>query len=163
MPPTKTPQIRPAVNTAVDITPHPSMGNGHAYSQDFREFADYIRICLGRCAMVIYAGTHYRERVLDAVHRRVPLRAPPPLSLHPSLSPYISAINISCSRTGNTGLELLSEVVHRDTPSIKTLDMSFCDIDERGIQTMRRSLRKRKRKRKRRGMPGLEGLILSRN
>ena len=43
MPPTKTPRRRPAVNTAVDITPHPSIGNGHAYSHDFREFADFIR------------------------------------------------------------------------------------------------------------------------
>jgi len=80
-------------------------------------------------------------------------------NLKPSTSPCISTINLSCSRTGNQGLEKLSEVVHWDTPALKTLDLSFCDIEERGILAMCRSLRKRKR----RGLPGLEGLILSGN
>ena len=52
MPLTKTPRIRPVVNTAVDITPHPLIGNGYAYSHDFREFAEYKRTGVGRCAMV---------------------------------------------------------------------------------------------------------------
>ena len=43
MPPTKNARRRPVPKTAVSITPHPSLGNGHAYSHDFRLFSEYIR------------------------------------------------------------------------------------------------------------------------
>lgn len=91
----------------------------------------------------------------SGIHFSLPLHH----SLEAVLSPTISSINLSCSRTGNSGLEKLSEVIHWDTPSLKMLDLSFCDVDESGILAMCRSLRKRRK----RGLPGLEGLILSGN
>jgi len=84
------------------------------------------------------------------------------LPLHKSLemsSPAISSINLSCSRIGNQGLEKLSELIYCDTPFLKMLNLSFCNVEERGILAMCRSLRKRKK----RGLPGLQGLILSGN
>jgi len=42
MPPTKNARRRPVPKTAVSITQHPSLGNGHAYSHDVRLFSEYI-------------------------------------------------------------------------------------------------------------------------
>jgi len=77
------------------------------------------------------------------------LHVPPPLSV----------INMAYSNIGNFGIEILSEILHVDTPLLKTLDIGFCSIDEKGILTLCRALRKRKK----RGLPNLQGLILSGN
>ena len=44
MAPTKTPKQRPAVKTAVERVQHPSLGNGYAYSHDFRQFTNFLRV-----------------------------------------------------------------------------------------------------------------------
>ena len=43
MAPTKNPHRRPNVKTAVKARQHPLLGNGHAYSHDFRLFVQYCR------------------------------------------------------------------------------------------------------------------------
>ena len=43
MAPTKTPTKRPNVKTAVKRSQHPSLGNGYAYSHDFRLFTQFLR------------------------------------------------------------------------------------------------------------------------
>jgi len=91
----------------------------------------------------------------SGIHFSLPLHQ----SLGAEMSPAIASINLSCSRAGNLGLEKLSEIIQWDTPSLKMLDLSFCNVEESGILTMCRSLRKRRK----RGLPGLEGLILSGN
>ena len=75
------------------------------------------------------------------------------------LPPPLSVVNVSYSNIGNSGLETLSEILYVDTPYLKTLDISFCGVDERGVLVLCRALRKRKK----RGLANLQGLILSGN
>ena len=75
------------------------------------------------------------------------------------LPPPLSVVNVSYSNIGNAGLETLSEILYVDSPYLKTLDIGFCGIDERGVLAMCRALRKRKK----RGLANLQGLILSGN
>ena len=43
MAPTKNPIKRPAVKIAVARKQHPSLGNGYAYSHEFRQFGQYLK------------------------------------------------------------------------------------------------------------------------
>jgi Ran GTPase-activating protein (RanGAP) involved in mRNA processing and transport len=73
--------------------------------------------------------------------------------------PAISVLNLSYAYIGNTGVELLSEFLHSNGNCLKTLDMSFCGIEERGFLALAKALTKRKRKE----IDPLIGLILSGN
>lgn len=44
MAPIKTPKQRPIVKTDVKRAQHPSLGNGYAYSHDFRLFTQFLRV-----------------------------------------------------------------------------------------------------------------------
>ncbi|GKZ00119.1 hypothetical protein MPSEU_000965300 [Mayamaea pseudoterrestris] len=76
-----------------------------------------------------------------------------------SAPPPISVINLSYTYIGNAGMEMLSEIIHSEHSCLKTLDISFCKIEEKGLLALARTLAKRKR----RGLPPLRGLILSGN
>jgi CheY-like chemotaxis protein len=73
--------------------------------------------------------------------------------------PPISVLNLSYTYIGNRGIELLSEVIHADQSTLKTIDVSFCGIDEKGFVSLAKALQKRKRK----GVRSLKGLLLSGN
>jgi CheY-like chemotaxis protein len=55
-------------------------------------------------------------------------------------------------------MDLFADVLHSDV-FLKTIDVSFCNIDEKGFLSLTRAIGKRKRK----GMPPLIGMILSGN
>lgn len=84
----------------------------------------------------------------DFTRRRKPL--------HP---PSLSVINLSCTGIGNSGIEMLSEVLYENTHCLKTMDISFCSIKEGGMLALCRAIRKRRTK----GLPSLQALILSGN
>lgn len=75
-----------------------------------------------------------------------------------SSPPPISVINLSYTYIGNSGIDLFSEILHKDG-FLKTIDVSFCNIDEKGFLSLTRAIAKRKRK----GMAPLKGVILSGN
>jgi CheY-like chemotaxis protein len=75
-----------------------------------------------------------------------------------SKPPPISVINLSYTYIGNSGIDLFSEILHKDS-FLKTIDVSFCNIDEKGFLSLTRAIGKRKRQ----GMPPLKGVILSGN
>lgn len=80
-----------------------------------------------------------------------------PSTLEPSNPPPIAVLNLSHTNIGNQGLDMLCEVL--DNPFIKTLDLGFCFIEERGILSLCRALSKRKKS----SLPNIQGLILSGN
>ena len=86
---------------------------------------------------------------------RQPQQPPTPRTMPPA----ISVLNLSYAYIGNIGVELLSEVLHSTGSCLKTLDLSFCRIEEKGFLSLGRALAKRKRK----GIEPLRGLILSGN
>jgi CheY-like chemotaxis protein len=73
--------------------------------------------------------------------------------------PPIFVINFSCTYIGNAGIEILSEILFQEGSQLKTIDVSFCNIEEKGLIALARALSKRKR----RSIPCLKGLILSGN
>lgn len=89
-------------------------------------------------------------------HKRQSDTIPPQLL---SIPPPISVVNLSYTYIGNTGMEMLSEIINGEQSCLKTLDISFCKIEEKGMLSLARTLAKRKRK----GLPPLRGLILSGN
>lgn len=77
----------------------------------------------------------------------------------PSAPPPIAVVNLSYTYIGNSGIELLAEVLDKEGSTLKTLDVSFCAIDERGFVALARGLARRKKKR----ISSLQGVILSGN
>ena len=80
-------------------------------------------------------------------------------SLDPIAAPPVSCINISHTNIGDDGMEQFSEMFSSNTPALKTVDLSFCNIKERGMLALCRSLHNRRRN----GLASLQGLILSGN
>ena len=76
-----------------------------------------------------------------------------------SAPPAISVLNLSYAYIGNIGVDLLSEVLHSTGSKLKTLDLSFCRIEEKGFLSLAKALARRKRKE----IDPLIGLILSGN
>lgn len=73
--------------------------------------------------------------------------------------PPISVVNLSYTYIGNTGIEMLSEMLYAKGSVLRTLDISFCSIEEKGLQSLARALWRRKRS----NIPPLKGMILSGN
>lgn len=63
-----------------------------------------------------------------------------------SAPPVVAVLNLSYTYMGNTGVELLSEALHSTGSNLKTLDLSFCRIEEKGFLSLAKALAKRKRK-----------------
>eukprot|EP00591_Stephanopyxis_turris_P004494 CAMPEP_0195523582 /NCGR_PEP_ID=MMETSP0794_2-20130614/22833_1 /TAXON_ID=515487 /ORGANISM="Stephanopyxis turris, Strain CCMP 815" /LENGTH=1434 /DNA_ID=CAMNT_0040653605 /DNA_START=89 /DNA_END=4393 /DNA_ORIENTATION=- len=82
-----------------------------------------------------------------------------PVQLPPPNPPPLSILNMSYTNIGNTGMENISEILYLDSPLLKTLDIGFCGVGERGILALCRALQKRKKN----DLPPLQGLILSGN
>ncbi len=74
-------------------------------------------------------------------------------------TPPLVSLNFSCSMIGNAGIVALSEILCSNTTHLRCLDISFCGIQERGLLALCRSLVRRRK----RGLPSLQGLILTGN
>eukprot|EP00980_Cylindrotheca_fusiformis_P008223 scaffold1736_cov127-Cylindrotheca_fusiformis.AAC.37 len=72
--------------------------------------------------------------------------------------PSIAVLNLSYTYMGNASIEILSDLIQMGG-SLRTIDISFCAIDERGCTVLAKALTKRKR----RGVAPIRGLILSGN
>ncbi len=86
-------------------------------------------------------------------------KSPLQKKLIPIVSPPLVNLNLSHSRIGNTGMVILSEALYSNTPNLKCLDISFCEIHEKGFLSLCRALVKRRQK----GVASLQGLILTGN
>jgi len=73
--------------------------------------------------------------------------------------PPISVVNLSYAYIGNNGMEVFAESLFVEGTGLKTLDVSFCGIDEKGFLAMAKALSKRKKK----GIDPLRCLMLSGN
>lgn len=73
--------------------------------------------------------------------------------------PPIAVVNLSYAYIGNMGMEILSEALFVSGSSLKTLDVSFCGIDEKGFLALARGLSRRKKK----SLEPIRGMILSGN
>lgn len=81
--------------------------------------------------------------------------------MKPDISPVpanVSVLNLSYTYLGNGSADLLREYLSVDSP-LRTVDISFCGLEEKGCIALARGITKRKMKR----IPALEGLILSGN
>ncbi|VEU37453.1 unnamed protein product [Pseudo-nitzschia multistriata] len=76
-----------------------------------------------------------------------------------NLPPPISVVNLSYTYMGNSSVDLFCEVIGMDNSHLRTIDVSFCGLGDRGIQALSRALARRKRK----SIMPLRGIILSGN
>lgn len=94
-------------------------------------------------------GIHDGARAAVSPPQSAPRLPPPP----------IAVVNLAYSYIGNVGIEMLGEVLYKDGSQLKTIDLSFCGIEEKGLLSFARALARRKKK----GIPPLRGLIVSGN
>lgn len=97
------------------------------------------------CALVyqaLTAGFHLDD-ALDHYTAHNPfdsLSAPPRLK-----APSISVVNLSYSLMGNDAVAVLCDVISMDGSPLRTIDISFCAISERGCRSLTNAFTKRKR------------------
>lgn len=96
---------------------------------------------------------HRSQSFGSAAGSKIPHENPTPLP------PPISVVNLSYTYIGNAGMDMLAEILYQDHSCLKTIDISFCGIEEKGLLTLARAFSRRKKKR----IPALRGLILSGN
>jgi CheY-like chemotaxis protein len=73
--------------------------------------------------------------------------------------PSISVVNLSYSYMGSNSVDLFCEIIQMERSPLRTIDLSFCGLEDRGIHALARALSRRKRKR----ILPLRGIILSGN
>ena len=73
--------------------------------------------------------------------------------------PPISVVNLSYTYMGNTAIEMLGEVLYMENSLLRTIDISFCGIEEKGCVALAKALNRRQRN----GVMPLRGIILSGN
>jgi len=73
--------------------------------------------------------------------------------------PPLAVINLSYTDIGDYGMEALSEFLYSDNAALKTVDLSFCNIDSQGFLSLCHGLRTRNS----RGLPPIEALVLAGN
>mmetsp|Transcript_11693 Transcript_11693/g.33654 ORF Transcript_11693/g.33654 Transcript_11693/m.33654 type:complete len:1299 (-) Transcript_11693:91-3987(-) len=111
------------------------------------------------CALVYQALTigHPLNDALDQYVAHNPMNTPQG-SPRPK-APSISVVNLSYTYMGNSAVDVLCDIISMEGSPLKTIDISFCGIQDRGC----RSLSKAFTKRKRLGILPLRGIILSGN
>lgn len=111
------------------------------------------------CALVFQALTagfpldealdHYVAHRVSGIPKGLPKPSPPP----------ISVVNLSYTYMGNAALDIICSVIAMEGSLLKTIDISFCGIEERGCLALAKAFAKRKRI----GILPLRGIILSGN
>jgi CheY-like chemotaxis protein len=111
------------------------------------------------CALVFQALTAgYRlDDALDHYLAHNPLSSPQ--SMPSTRAPSISVVNLSYTYMGNSAVDVLCNVISMEGSPLKTIDISFCGIEEKGCMTLAKAFTKRKRS----GILPLRGIILSGN
>jgi len=85
--------------------------------------------------------------------------SPTGLSVQNNSLPPVSVVNLSYTYMGNSSIDLFCKVLDMDRSPLRTIDVSFCGLDDRGIRALTKALESRKRK----GIAPLRGIILSGN
>mmetsp|Transcript_107870 Transcript_107870/g.220181 ORF Transcript_107870/g.220181 Transcript_107870/m.220181 type:complete len:954 (-) Transcript_107870:2995-5856(-) len=84
---------------------------------------------------------------------------PSACSVAVSIRPAIAVVNLSYTYMGNSSVDLFCKVIDMDRSPLRTIDVSFCGLEDRGITALSKALGRRKRKR----IAPLRGIILSGN
>lgn len=98
---------------------------------------------------------------IDAMidHYLLDKQSPTASSIQSSSLPNISVVNLAHTYMGNSSVDLFCEAIDMERSPLKTIDVSFCGLDDTGIVTLSKALESRKRK----GIAPLRGIILSGN
>jgi CheY-like chemotaxis protein/Ran GTPase-activating protein (RanGAP) involved in mRNA processing and transport len=111
------------------------------------------------CALVYQALTvgYHLDDAFDHYIAQNPVDL---LSEQPRLkAPSISVVNLSYTLMGDDAVDVLCDVISMDGSPLRTVDVSFCGISEKGCTSLTKAFTKRKR----RSVLPLRGVILSGN
>eukprot|EP00934_Nitzschia_sp_Nitz4_P007224 Nitzschia sp. Nitz4//scaffold78_size91513//18146//22262//NITZ4_004918-RA/size91513-snap-gene-0.120-mRNA-1//1//CDS//3329558097//7214//frame0 len=81
----------------------------------------------------------------------------PPQPMTPP--PQISVVNLSYTFIGNTSIDMLCDVIQMEGSTLRTIDISFCGLDENACITLSKAFTRRKLA----GIMPIRGIILSGN
>ena len=73
--------------------------------------------------------------------------------------PPLTVVNLSYTDIGDYGMEALSEFLYSDNAALKTVDLSFCNINSQGFLSLCHGLTTRNS----RGLPPIQALVLAGN
>ncbi|KAL3936085.1 MAG: hypothetical protein SGBAC_008518 [Bacillariaceae sp.] len=111
-------------------------------------------------AMLVYQALSVRVGIDQALKEYMVLRSQvdqPGDSL--ANMPPIAVLNLSYTYMGSKAIEILSDLVQIEGSLLRTIDISFCALDERGCMILANALKRRRQK----GIAPLRGLIMSGN
>jgi hypothetical protein len=77
----------------------------------------------------------------------------------PAPPPILSVVNLPYTYMGNSSVDMLCEVIQMENSLLRTIDISFCGLEDRGCSSLAKAFTKRKRS----GVMPLRGIILSGN
>jgi CheY-like chemotaxis protein len=92
-------------------------------------------------------------------HKQMAIDGGQPHAFPDVAPPPISVVNLSYTYMGNAAVDLLAEIITMEDSPLRTIDLSFCCLDERGCLALARAFAKRKRA----GIAPLRGIILAGN
>jgi len=99
------------------------------------------------------------DAMIDHIVMERRQNSPTGCSIRNNVLPSISVVNLSYTYMGNSSVDLFCEVIDMDKSPLRTIDVSFCGLEDRGITALSKALVSRKRK----GIAPLRGIILSGN
>lgn len=111
------------------------------------------------CALVYQALTagFQLDEALDHYMAHNPLLSPQGMPMQGP--PPISVVNLSYTYMGNSAVDVLCNVIQMEGSPLRTIDISFCGIEEHGCLSLAKAFTKRKQS----GILPLRGIILSGN
>ena len=125
-----------------------------------KDLKPLIYLALNSPEMDLVAATdeyyHLSEQLRVTSNMQSPPGNAPPFLLNP---PPIAMINLSYTEIGDNGMEILSELIYADNASLKSLDLSFCNISSQGLLSLCHGLWTRGT----RGLPSIQALSLTGN
>jgi len=99
------------------------------------------------------------DAMIDGIAMERRQNHPTGCSVRSNILPSISVVNLSYTYMGNSSIDLFCGVIDADRSPLRTIDVSFCGLEDRGITALSKALMSRKRK----GIAPLRGIILSGN
>jgi len=99
------------------------------------------------------------DAMIDHIVMERRQNSPTGCSVRNNVLPPISVVNLSYTYMGNSSVDLFCRVIDTDRSPLRTIDVSFCGLEDRGITALSKALVSRKRK----GIAPLRGIILSGN
>ena len=92
-------------------------------------------------------------------HKQMAIDGGQPHAFPDVAPPPISVVNLSYTFMGTNSVDLLSEIIIMENSPLRTIDLSFCCLDEKGCLAVAQAFAERKR----REIAPLRGIILSGN